>query len=164
MADRLFRGSSRFAAFMLVVLLVAIGALLLVNSRLTWETFGLSFITGMDWDPVAGIYGAMPFIVGTILASLLAIVIAAPIGILTSLYLSELAPRRTATPLTFMIELLAAIPSRLWRKPTDPVSAPVAGRRPRRPGTDDDVVRDEPVEAIAAATSANARLAFGLSG
>ena len=111
LADRLFRGSSQFAALMLVVLLIAIGALLFANSRLTWETFGLSFITGMDWDPVAGIYGAMPFIVGTILASLLAIVIAAPIGILTSLYLSELAPRRTATPLTFMIELLAAIPS-----------------------------------------------------
>jgi len=96
---------------MLVVLLIAIGALLFANSRLTWETFGLSFITGMDWDPVAGIYGALPFIVGTILASLLAILIAAPIGIMTSLYLSELAPRRTATPLTFMIELLAAIPS-----------------------------------------------------
>jgi len=111
LADRLFRGSSRFAALMLVVLLIAIGALLFANSRLTWETFGLSFITGMDWDPVAGIYGALPFIVGTILASLLAILIAAPIGIMTSLYLSELAPRRTATPLTFMIELLAAIPS-----------------------------------------------------
>ena len=114
LADRLFRGSSRFAAIMLVVLLIAIGALLFANSRLTWETFGLSFITGMDWDPVAGIYGAMPFIVGTILASLLAIIIAAPIGIMTSLYLSELAPRRTATPLTFMIELLAAIPSVVW--------------------------------------------------
>jgi phosphate transport system permease protein len=111
LADRVFRGSSRFAAIMVVVLLIAIGALLWANSRLTWETFGLSFITGLDWDPVASVYGALPFIVGTILASLLAIVIAAPIGIMTSLYLSELAPRRTATPLTFMIELLAAIPS-----------------------------------------------------
>lgn len=111
LADRLFRGSSRFAAFVLVFLLIAIGVLLLANSRLTWETFGLSFITGLTWDPVASVYGALPFIVGTVLASLIAIVIAAPIGIMTSLYLSELAPRRTATPLTFMIELLAAIPS-----------------------------------------------------
>jgi len=111
LADRLFRGSSRFAAFVLVFLLIAIGVLLFANSRLTWETFGLSFITGLTWDPVASVYGALPFIVGTVLASLIAIVIAAPIGIMTSLYLSELAPRRTATPLTFMIELLAAIPS-----------------------------------------------------
>jgi len=111
LADRLFRGTSRFAAFVLVVLLVAIGVLLFANSRLTWQTFGLSFITGLTWDPVASVYGAMAFIVGTILASLIAIAIAAPIGIMTSLYLSELAPRRTATPLTFMIELLAAIPS-----------------------------------------------------
>jgi phosphate transport system permease protein len=63
------------------------------------------------WDPVAGIYGALPFIVGTVLSSLLAIAIAAPIGIFTAIYLSELAPGRLATPLTFMIELLAAIPS-----------------------------------------------------
>ena len=111
LADRLFRGSSRFAAFVLVALLIAIGVLLFANSRLTWQTFGLSFITGLTWDPVASVYGAMAFIVGTILASLIAIAIAAPIGIMTSLYLSELAPRRTATPLTFMIELLAAIPS-----------------------------------------------------
>jgi len=111
LADRLFRGSSRFAAFVLVFLLIAVGVLLFANSRLTWETFGLSFITGLTWDPVASVYGALPFIVGTVLASLIAIVIAAPIGIMTSLYLSELAPRRTATPLTFMIELLAAIPS-----------------------------------------------------
>jgi len=111
LADRLFRGSSRLAALTVVALLIAIGLLLFVNSRLTWETFGLSFITGLSWDPVASLYGAMAFIVGTILASLIAIAIAAPIGIMTSLYLSELAPRRTATPLTFMIELLAAIPS-----------------------------------------------------
>ena len=63
------------------------------------------------WDPVAGIYGALPFIVGTVLSSLLAIAIAGPIGIFTAIYLSELAPGRLATPLTFMIELLAAIPS-----------------------------------------------------
>ena len=111
LADRVFRGSSRIAAFLVVVLLIGVGVLLYLNSRLTWETFGLSFITNSTWDPVAGVFGALPFIVGTILASLIAIIIAAPIGIMTSLYLSELAPRRTATPLTFMIELLAAIPS-----------------------------------------------------
>jgi phosphate transport system permease protein len=110
-SDRLFRGSSRFAALTVVALLIMIGLLLYANSRLTWETFGLSFITGQTWDPVAGIYGAMPFIVGTILAAMIAVIFAAPIGIFTAIYLSEVAPRRLATPLTFMIELLAAIPS-----------------------------------------------------
>jgi len=110
-ADRAFRGSTRLAAGTVGALLVLIALLLVWNSRLTWETFGLSFITGQVWDPVAGIYGALPFIVGTILASLIAIVFAAPIGIFTAIYLSELAHGRLATPLTFMIELLAAIPS-----------------------------------------------------
>ncbi len=111
LADMTFRGSSRFAAWAVVALLILIGVLLYANSRLTWETFGLGFITGQTWDPVAGIYGAFPFIVGTILAAMIAVILAAPIGIFTAIYLSELAPGRLATPLTFMIELLAAIPS-----------------------------------------------------
>ena len=102
------RGSRRATVGALLIL---IALLLIWNSRLTWQTFGLAFITGEVWDPVAGIYGALPFIVGTVLSSLLAIAIAAPIGIFTAIYLSELAPGRLATPLTFMIELLAAIPS-----------------------------------------------------
>ena len=111
LADVVFRGSSRIAAGVVVALLILIALLLFVNSRLTWQTFGLGFITGTEWDPVAGIYGAFPFIVGTILAATIAVILAAPIGIFTAIYLSELAPGRLATPLTFMIELLAAIPS-----------------------------------------------------
>ncbi|HEV8402909.1 MAG TPA: phosphate ABC transporter permease subunit PstC [Candidatus Limnocylindrales bacterium] len=111
LADTLFRGSSRIAAGVVVALLLFIALLLYLNSRLTWETFGLSFITGQTWDPVKGIYGALPFIFGTVLAALIAVILAAPVGIFTAIYLSELAPRRLATPLTFTIELLAAIPS-----------------------------------------------------
>ena len=110
-ADAAFRFSSRLAGLTVVALLLLIALLLAIDSRLTWETFGLSFVTDTTWDPVAGIYGALPFIVGTIEAAAIAVVLASPIGILTALYLSELAPRRLATPLTFMIELLAAIPS-----------------------------------------------------
>jgi phosphate transport system permease protein len=111
LADRLFRGSSRVAASVVVLLLIAIAVLLTMNSMLTWETFGPAFITGTTWDPVADIYGALPFIVGTVAAATIAVILAAPIAILTAIYLSELSPRRMATPLTFMIELLAAIPS-----------------------------------------------------
>ncbi len=111
LADLLFRGSSRIAAGVVVGLLILIALLLAWNSRLTWQTFGLTFITGQTWDPVAAVFGALPFIVGTILSASLAVIVAAPIGVFTAIFLSELAPRRIATPLTFMIELLAAIPS-----------------------------------------------------
>jgi phosphate transport system permease protein len=110
-ADVLFRGSSRFAAIAVAGLLIAIAFLLWWDSRLTWETFGLGFVTDSTWDPVDDLYGAWPFIVGTILAALIAVIIAAPIGLMTAIYLSELSKSRLSRPLTFMIELLAAIPS-----------------------------------------------------
>jgi phosphate transport system permease protein len=109
--DRIMRTGSGLFAVAVVVLVVAIGLMLAVSSRLTWATFGLSFITGTDWDPVASIYGALPFIVGTLVTSLLALLLAAPIGLLTAIFLAELAPRRVALPLSFLVELLAAIPS-----------------------------------------------------
>jgi phosphate transport system permease protein len=103
-------GSGLFAVGV-VFLVVAIGVMLAASSQLTWSTFGLSFITGTDWDPVASVYGALPFIVGTLVTSLLALLLAAPIGLLTAIFLAELAPRRVALPLSFLVELLAAIPS-----------------------------------------------------
>jgi phosphate transport system permease protein len=109
--DRAFKAGSGFFAIGVIVLLVAIGALLFASSRLTWQTFGLGFVTGTEWDPVAGIYGALPFIVGTLITSLIALILAAPIGLLTAIFLAELAPRRIAVPVSFLIELLAAIPS-----------------------------------------------------
>ena len=109
--DRIMRTVSGLSAGGVVVLVVAIGLLLLVTSRQTWATFGLSFIAGTDWNPVAGLYGALPFIVGTLVTAMLALLIAAPIGLLTAIFLAELAPRRVALPLSFLVELLAAIPS-----------------------------------------------------
>ncbi len=109
--DRAFRWATRLAAVAIVAILVLLGVQLLDSSLLTWQTFGLDFLTGTTWDPVAAIYGALPFIVGTIASSLIALVLAAPIGLLTAIFLAEMAPGRLATPLIFMIELLAAIPS-----------------------------------------------------
>jgi phosphate transport system permease protein len=109
--DLVFRASSGGLAWLTVAVLGLLGVLLLLNSRQALELFGVSFITGTTWDPIAGIYGALPFIVGTIASSFIAIVIATPIGLLTAIFLAELAPRRLAIPLTFTIELLAAIPS-----------------------------------------------------
>src|SRR5947207_14419294 len=72
--DRLFRGSSGIFAIAIVVLLIAVAGLLAASSLQTWGTFGLGFLTGITWDPVAGIYGALPFIVGTIVTATLAMV------------------------------------------------------------------------------------------
>jgi len=109
--DRLFRGTSGVFAVLIVIVLVAIGILLTASSLQTWGAFGLGFLTGITWDPVAGIYGALPFIVGTLVTATIGMLIAAPIGLLTAIFLAELAPRWLAVPLGFLVELLAAIPS-----------------------------------------------------
>jgi len=109
--DLIFRGTSGVLAWTIAGVLALLAVLLILNSNQALSKFGLSFLSGTTWDPIAGIYGALPFIVGTIASSLLAIILATPIGLLTAIFLAELAPRRVAIPLTFTIELLAAIPS-----------------------------------------------------
>ncbi len=112
LADRLFRGGSGLAAALIIVLLVGIGLMLTLTSIPAFREFGVvGFITGTSWNPVKAIYGALPYIVGTLLSSGIALLISTPIAILTAIYLAELAPRRVAIPLTFMVELIAAIPS-----------------------------------------------------
>ena len=112
LADRLFRGGSGLAAALIIVLLVGIGVMLTLTSIPAFREFGVvGFITGTSWNPVKAIYGALPYIVGTLLSSGIALLISTPIAILTAIYLAELAPRRVAIPLTFMVELIAAIPS-----------------------------------------------------
>jgi phosphate transport system permease protein len=109
--DMSFRVTSGVLAWSLVAILGLLAALLALDGGHAFATFGVSFLTGTTWDPIAGIYGALPFIVGTLASSFIAVVLAAPIGLLTAIFLAELAPRRVAVPLTFVIELLAAIPS-----------------------------------------------------
>ena len=109
--DLAFRTITRVLAWLVVGILVLLTLQLAANGALAFRTFGLAFLSGHVWDPVKAIYGALPYIVGTLAASLIAILFAAPIGILTAIFLSELAPRRLAIALTFTIELLAAIPS-----------------------------------------------------
>jgi phosphate transport system permease protein len=109
--DLVFRSGTRLFAWSIAGILLALTAVLLLTGSEAFRTFGTGFITGTDWDPVAGLYGALPYIVGTIATSLIAVALATPIGVLTAIYLAELAPRRIAAPLTFAIELLAAIPS-----------------------------------------------------
>ena len=75
------------------------------------QNFGLSFIWTEAWDPVTEQFGALIFIYGTVVTSMIALVIATPLSIAIALFLSEIAPRRVAAPIATMVELLAAIPS-----------------------------------------------------
>lgn len=76
--------------------------------------FGWSFITSSEWDPVAGHFGAAPFIFGTVASSLLALLLAVPLSVGLAIFLTELAPRWLAAPISFATELLAAIPSVIY--------------------------------------------------
>jgi phosphate transport system permease protein len=84
------------------------------NSALSRHEFGWSFLTTQVWDPVAGRFGALPFIYGTLLTSALALLQAIPLGVGAAIFLSELAPARVSDALTFLIELLAAVPSVIY--------------------------------------------------
>jgi phosphate transport system permease protein len=109
--DRLFRLGTGFFAFLVVLLVGGIAFELYENSRLSIQKFGFHFWQTTTWDPVAGNFGALPFIWGTLYSSLLALVISTPIALGIAIFLSELSPRFLRTPLAFLTELLAAIPS-----------------------------------------------------
>lgn len=109
--DRGFRAGTGFFALLVVLLVVGIGFELFRTSHLTIEKFGLRFWRTSTWDPVSGEFGALPFIWGTLYSSVLALLLSTPIAIGIAVFLSELSPRALRAPLTFLTELLAAIPS-----------------------------------------------------
>ena len=107
----IFRAGTGFFGLLLVVIVGAIGVELYRQSRLSITQFGWQFWQTDIWDPVAGEFGARPFIWGTLYSSVLALLIATPIALGIAIYISELAPDRFRRPLVFVTELLAAIPS-----------------------------------------------------
>jgi phosphate transport system permease protein len=84
---------------------------LVLRSGPSWHTFGFKFFAGHDWDPVNEQFGAMPFIYGTLVSSLLALIIAVPLSIGVAVFTTEMCPKALRGPLSFFVELLAAIPS-----------------------------------------------------
>src|SRR5947199_4132136 len=110
-SDFLFRiGTGTFGA-LLVVLVCAIGVVLARQSVLSVQKFGFNFWRTEIWDPVAGQFGALPFIWGTLYSSILALLIAAPVSLGIAIFIAELSPAAIRQPLIFLTELLAAIPS-----------------------------------------------------
>jgi len=93
---------------LLVVLIVFEMAL---SSKLSFAKFGWSFLTGSTWDPVHEQFGAAPFIYGTVVSSIIALIVAVPVSIGIAVFLVELSPRSLSGPVSFMVQLIAAIPS-----------------------------------------------------
>lgn len=111
LGDRLYR--ALILASVWAVLILAVGLV----AALSWESwpairaFGLRFLVTSHWDPVAGELGALPFIYGTLVSSLLALLIAVPLSLGAAIFLAELAPAWIRPPVAFLIEMLAAVPS-----------------------------------------------------
>lgn len=110
-ADRAFYWILRLLAFGLVAILASMVGFLAEMAWPALERFGPGFFLSRDWDPVAESYGALPFIWGTVVSSLLALLISFPVSIGVALFLTELAPRGVARIIGFLVEMLAAIPS-----------------------------------------------------
>ncbi|HEX3742534.1 MAG TPA: phosphate ABC transporter permease subunit PstC [Bryobacteraceae bacterium] len=99
-----------FAASILLITLILVRELW-VSSELSRHKFGLKFLFSSAWNPVTEDFGALPFLYGTAVTSLVAMLLAVPLGVGVAIFLSELAPPRISNSFTFLIELLAAIPS-----------------------------------------------------
>lgn len=109
--DQTFKLLTLGMAFTVFVLIVLIGYELAQGSQMALKKFGWHFLVSSDWDPVNDQFGAVPFIFGTLVSSLIALLIAVPLSVATAVYLTEIAPSWTQNVLTLFIELLAAVPS-----------------------------------------------------
>lgn len=112
--DGLFRGLTRFFALLVLAILVAILAALFAGSMPSIKAFGFRFFVDSSWNPVTNRFGALVPMVGTVVTSAIALLIAVPISFGIALFLTEIAPRSMKTALGVAIELLAAIPSIIY--------------------------------------------------
>ncbi len=112
--DVVFRGTTRIAAFFVLLLLLGIIGSLVLGSLPAIKAFGLGFLHSAEWDPVNEKFGAWVPIVGTLVTSGIALLIAIPVSFGIALFLTELSPRVLRRPLGVAIELLAGIPSIIY--------------------------------------------------
>ena len=112
--DRVFKwvviGAAGYTLVMLALVIFSVGE----GSAIIFGVEGLGFFTGTDWNPVRESYGALPYVVGTLISSAIAMAIGVPISLGIAVFISEIAPTRIGTPVGFVIEILAAIPSIIY--------------------------------------------------
>src|SRR5512146_1267561 len=113
-ADALFRYLMLACALSVLAIVALILLELVLQSRLTLHEFGWKFFVSQNWDPVAGEFGALAFVYGTLVSSLLALLIAVPLSLGLAIFTTEMCPRALRAPLAFLTDLLAAIPSVIY--------------------------------------------------
>jgi phosphate transport system permease protein len=111
LADNSFAAVMLLCALSIFAIVLFIFGILVLHSRPSLIQFGWKFFTRQAWDPVSGDFGALPFIYGTLATSLLALLMAVPLALGVAVFLTELCPRPLRAPISFLTELLAAIPS-----------------------------------------------------
>ena len=113
-ADRIFSYAMTACGLAVLGVLVLIVYELMARSTLSWHAFGLKFFSSSEWDPVNEHFGALPFVYGTLVSSLLALIIAVPLAVGVAVFTTEMCPKSLRGPLSFFVELLAAIPSVIY--------------------------------------------------
>ncbi len=111
--DLVFQNLTRLFALTAIALIAGVGLTLFLASRSSLATVGGKFFTTTTWDPVTdhNFFGVFPFVYGTAVTSLIALIIAVPVGIGAAIFLAEIAPRWLSVPISYLVELLAAVPS-----------------------------------------------------
>jgi phosphate transport system permease protein len=117
--DKVFHVLMVLCALSIFGIVILILIELMQRSELVWKTFGLKFFSnltfhGSYWDPVNGHFSALPFVYGTMVSSLLSLLVAVPLAIGLAIFLTEMCPKFLRGPLAFITELLAAIPSIIY--------------------------------------------------
>jgi len=112
--DQIFKFAILMCGLAVLGMLGLIVYELMLRSGPSWHAFGFKFFAGSDWDPVSEKFGALPFIYGTLVSSLLALIIAVPLAVGVAVFTTEMCPTALRGPLSFFVELLAAIPSVIY--------------------------------------------------
>ena len=111
LGDKIFRSILLIAAASILLIVVAIFVMMTQAALPTLERFGFGFLIGGEWKPAQENFGALPFIFGTVVSSIIALLLSVPVSLGIAIFLVEQAPQKVARPIAFMVELLAAIPS-----------------------------------------------------
>jgi phosphate transport system permease protein len=114
LGDRVFRWLTAAFAAGIVLLLAAMALQLLRTAAPALSKFGFGFVVSQQWDPVRDQFGALPFIYGTVVSSLIALALAVPVALGIAIFLAELAPDWVRKVMGFVVELLAAVPSVIY--------------------------------------------------
>ena len=112
--DRIFKWLAAGAAAYVLAVIIIMVLEISIGAEPVLSKFGFDFLIGTDWNPVKDVYGALPYVLGTLVTAGIAMLIGVPISIGIAMYLVEMAPKKVKTPLSFLVELLAAVPSVIY--------------------------------------------------